>query len=162
LLRISSHNLLNFQQEISIKQHPEAESGRSYMKIKSKDTNMDELVLFKFNQNGGSSAFLQPFPCGPWDTGWCSLRRYGKEYHLKLAVPGPGSITYAGYWQYEIVDQFPHRGTQNQPLVKNMTINSNHQQDLKKAFIKWPLLKGKKITESLGSVVNGRVKEFNF
>lgn len=162
LLRITNQNLHNFDQEIGILQHPKADSGRSYMKIKSSDTNMDELVLFKFNKNAGPNAFLEPFPCGVGVTGWCAFQRYGKEYHLRLKLPRPGSIAYAGRWHYEIVDQYPHRGTKNSPLLKNMGITSNYLQDLEEAFIKWPFLKDERIIESIGTVKSGRAKEFNF
>jgi hypothetical protein len=162
LLRISNQNLLKFDQEIGILQHPKADSGRSYMTIKSNETNMDELVLIKFNKNGGVNAFIESFPCGVGVTGWCSFQRYGKEYHLKLQLPQSGSIAYAGHWQYEIVDQYPHRGTKNTPLLKNMKITSDYKQDLEEAYKKWPFLKNKRVNKSIGSVKSGRAKEFNF
>jgi hypothetical protein len=162
LLRISNQNLLNFNQEIGIIQHPKADSGRSYMEIKSSDSNMDELVLFKFNKKAGPNAFLEPFPCGVGVNGWCAFQRYGKEYHLRLKLPDSGSVAYAGRWHYEIVDQYPHRGTQNSPLLKNMGITSNYKQDLEEALVKWPFLKDKRIMESIGTVKSGRAKEFNF
>ena len=162
LLRITNHNPQNIPQDINVEQLSSADGEFSGMKLNSTYTNMDDLVLFKLNSDAGRTAYMQPFPCSAGKTGMCHWSRSANEQHIEIKVPRKGVVAYAGQWNYEIVDLFPHRKLQNNPVVKNMKVKSNFAADLKEALVMWPFLDDMEIIESPAILKDRRASVFEY
>lgn len=157
---ISHKNPLLFRNELNFRQYPKAKEGRSYLTIYPEGKEGDTLVLLKFKADAGETAYLQPLPCKPSTNTWCVFTRSADESHVTIALPKPGQILYAGRLYYEIEDQFPHRGTQNHALVKQLKVTNTEEQDIPTALQKWSLLKNRVITKDMAKVHKGRAKVF--
>lgn len=156
ILRISYKNPLLFKNSVQVSQHPRGKTGRSLFEIYFQDKTGSTLVLLKFKADAGDTAHVQPKPCVSVANATCySLTAGFDETYLNIGLPPSGKVAYAGRLYYELVDQFPHRGTQNYPIVKNMKLENGYDQDVKVALQKWPTLKHRKIGRSIASIQSG-------
>lgn len=160
ILRVSHKNPLLFRNELNFRQYPKGSQGRSSLTIYPEGEAGDVLVLLKFKADAGETAYIQPMPCKSSSGGWCVFTSSPEESHATIVLPPPRGLLYAGHLHYEIQDQFPHRGTQSHPLVKQLTVTNAEQVDLPAAMKKWPLLKKRIAKSNMATVHNGRAKVF--
>lgn len=161
VLRLRYKNPLEFANLIRIRQFPHSKTGNSVAEMLLDDASGNQLTLLRFRDDGGENAYVRPTPCLYYANINCGYSPIAiDETYVKIKLPPPGEVSYAGVFSYEIEDQFPHRGTKNYPLLKKMKLTDEYEIDKKMALKNWPILLHRHLSKNIANIRTGSL-DFN-
>lgn len=157
VLRISHKNPLRFSNSAEVRQYPSSKTGYSIVSLFLNNADDDKIFLIRFKSDGGDTAYVHPTPCLKERNIRCNINCYADHSYLKIKLPAPGKSTYAGHLSFVLEDQFPHRGTQNYPVIKRLNIVDEYDKDIKIALKKWPILIKSEVAKNIAVIETGRL-----
>jgi hypothetical protein len=140
-------NPVGFKYFITIRQKSEDKSCRHIIDLKLDQKVDDHILLLDIPSDCGDDIDIYFEACAPFFLGSlngdiCPLATITAKTKIEIDVPNKGMLLYAGRISVNLQDMYPHRGTANCPVFKEIDYSFEHNRSFDNYFVRSSPLTG--------------------
>ncbi len=133
-------NPVSFKHYLTIRQKSEGEGCRHFVNLKLDQKMGAHILLLDIPSDCGDDIDIEFNACEPFYMGslhgdMCPLSTITAKQKIEIDVPNKGVLLYAGRISVNLQDMYPHRGTANHPVFKEIDYSFEHNRSFDDYFV---------------------------
>jgi hypothetical protein len=134
-------NPVSFKHYLQISQKSEGKGCQHFVYLKLDQKKDDHILLLDIPSDCGDDIDIyfkacEPFYLGSLKSDICPLSTITAKTKIEIDVPNKGVLLYAGRISVNLQDMYPHRGTANYPVFKEVGYSFQHNRSFDDYFIR--------------------------